>query len=410
MWLESTGTTYLKNYKVYPGLLSSKIELYIEGEPYDFACAISFDTKKIRLSKKQFIKTNQPGKYIIDLNYKNLNIKPEFWSPENPHLYPMQIAIYSDTSHKAADKVESYIGFRTIERRGSKIYLNDNPLYQRLILNQCYYPKGWYTPVKVDQFYEDCKLILNSGFNGMRIHEKIEDPRLLFCCDAMGLLVWEEMPSPYIYNDNLQKELKRTIRKTISRDFNHPSIITWVVFNESWGLYNKLLSKKFELILKEFYSFLKQEDSTRLAIENSGFYHIATDIIDIHHYIPDLNKIKEYYINLANREFKAFSIKQFLQLFIKIESSQPEMKSKNFIDTNQPIIISEYGGYGFYQTENTRFLDLYRLWILMIRDFDEFSGFCYTQFTDVEQEQNGLFTFNREPKESIEKICEITIL
>ena len=412
VWLEYTSACFLDRFNFYPGSGSCSIELYFSEPPHDFSCEFYFSNVPVSISRENFSVSFREGMYCYSAYISTGGLKhvPEAWSPESPHLHPVVIRAYIKKGRRKvpADMVESQVGLRIIERRGSRLFLNGKPLYQRLVLNQGYYPEGWYRPSEKMDYTRDLDLISGAGFNGMRIHEKIEDPALLFCADAMGLLVWEEFPSPMLYNRKSRKELLDAMAEISCRDFNHPSIITWVIFNESWGLYNRLFSSSFRNILHEFYSIMKTLDPGRPVIDNSGFYHAVTDIIDIHHYVPDTARIRDYYHDLSERGFRTFSLKLFLGLFRNIETSQPEIHNRDFTDTGQPVIISEFGGYGFYETEDRDFQDLYKEWISLILENETLQGFCYTQFTDVEQEQNGIFTFDRVPRAPLKTIRRIT--
>ncbi|PKL40665.1 MAG: hypothetical protein CVV44_03415 [Spirochaetae bacterium HGW-Spirochaetae-1] len=411
VWLENTSMSYLKHFHVHPGLNSFTMELFFSYTPEDFSCEFRFDSKTTLLTKKDFRAHPEGFIYSCTVNYQKAGIKPEFWSPGSPHLYPVKIRIMGQQGGQKSlsDTVESFIGLRIIERRGSGIFLNGENLYQRLILNQGYYPDGWYSPVNRENYLKDIKAINECGFNGMRIHEKLEDPAFLFCCDAMGMLVWEEFPSFYLYMRKSRNELKKTMQEIVNRDFNHPSIITWVLFNETWGLYNRLLTGTFNSILHRFFSFMKSLDPGRLVIDNSGFFHAQSDIIDIHHYLPENNLITDYYTAIAERRFRTFNLKKFIGIFFHMETAMPEFYSDDSGDSGQPVIISEFGGFGFYETEKRQFPDLYREWISSIMQHDSFAGYCYTQFTDIEQEENGLFTFDRKPKTDMNIIKKINL-
>jgi len=410
VWLENSGRCYLIHYRAYTGLTSVKLELFFSQEPSDFVCELVLGDRTKKVRKKHFRFNPQNCSYACTVDFERERISAPCWSPEAPRLIPFSIRTYEQTGarKKLSDKIETQFGIHTVEIRGDEIHLNGFPLYQKLVLNQGYYPQGWYTPLSRDEYINDINLMKAAGFNGMRIHEKLEDPAFLFCCDAMGMLVWEEIPSPYIMSKKTRQELDATILSIIRRDFNHVCIITWVVFNESWGLYNTLFSKRYTRILKDCYCFMKTLDPSRPVIDNSGFYHGVTDIIDIHHYLPGIEFIKAYYRRLFRREFRKFTLKEFLSLFVRIEQAQPEIYNNEFNYTGQPIIISEFGGYGFYQSEKKDFIEIYREWVNLIREYETLRGFCYTQFTDVEQEQNGLFTFERSPKASLDKIRAIT--
>lgn len=327
-----------------------------------------------------------------------------FWNPENPELYDLEIELLLDG--KVIDKRSSYFGMREVSIEKGRILLNHIPVYQKLVLYQGYFEDGLITSGTDEEILKDLSLIQNMGFNGLRIHQKIESSRFLYLCDQIGLLVWEEMPSAYRFTERSAKTLLSEWTDIIFRDKNHPSIITWVTFNESWGLPNIYSEPKEQALAKAMLNVTKALDGTRPVIDNDGWEHTDTDIITIHDYGANAQHYEDAY---ADKE--------------SVVSGAPSAAFPRFTCSRghtyegQPIILSEYGGIAFDTADGwgyngrvqneSEFLDHYRSLTQAIQNIDYICGFCYTQFTDVEQEQNGLLTIDRKPKVDIEELRKI---
>ncbi|MFO8058783.1 MAG: glycoside hydrolase family 2 TIM barrel-domain containing protein, partial [bacterium] len=280
------------------------------------------------------------------------------------------------------------------------------------LLDQGYFPGGVYTPKTDEIMRSDVNMYKRMGFNGLRKHQKVEDPRFLYWCDVEGLVVWEEMPSlgfgvPGYVPDWAMERFEKEWMDVIERDYNHPSIIVWTVYNESWGIYEMLWRKEVRDWGYRMVRKTRESDSSRLTVDNSGGFHFDTDIWDFHHYLPTVEDSRELYekYDFESGDHLGFSY------YIKMIMTGKPLIPLFFPDTDyagQPVIVSEYGGFGFYKTEGEKSLyDLYRDYTLAIFDFSYLDGYCYTQPYDVEQEKNGLMTFERKPKVPPEKIRKV---
>jgi beta-galactosidase/beta-glucuronidase len=332
--------------------------------------------------------------------------RPRPWSPKDPALYRARLSLL-DADGRQHDAIETYFGFRTVKVSGKQILLNGEPLYQKLLLNQGYFSKGHYTPPQWDDFRTDVQQALDMGFNGVRMHQKVENPRFLFWADVLGLLVWEEMPSAFLWSGRMRHALRTQWAEVIRRDRNHPCIITWVPINESWGVNNLVYSGAARGFIKEMADLTRKMDPSRPVVDNSGFEHVDPDILDLHHYLGTVEKSKEYYASLrdpVNLEFKASNILGRLKVHEQAVSPlAPGVKYKG-----QPLLISEYGGFGFYKAEQEKsLLENFSEYTLAIAEDGLFQGYCYTQQYDTELEQNGLLTFSREPKIPLADIASV---
>ncbi len=334
---------------------------------------------------------------------------PELWSPENPNLYDLQIELLRDG--QVIDQVETYFGMRKVESRGNRIYLNNRPYYLRMVLDQGFWPEGIYTPGTVDEIKKDVDMMKEAGFNGARKHQKIEDPYFYHYCDTEGLLVWAEMPSCYVYDEynvmNIMQEWQRVVRHL----YNYPSIMAWVPMNESWGVeqFRKGLpyDKRLRFHLDAMYNAAKALDPHRLVISNDGWQLGVTDIIAIHDYTQD-------HVDLTNK-YNAFKEDRKSAPFSHgFEIILPEYEYEG-----QPILVTEYGGvkvesqgaegwgYGQAAQNVPEMLERMKELTDAILNERELSGYCYTQLTDVQQEVNGLFSFDRETKAPLEDYAEV---
>jgi Glycosyl hydrolases family 2, TIM barrel domain len=303
--------------------------------------------------------------------------------------------------------VQSYTALRSIGVQGDKFVLNERPYQLRMVLDQGYWPDTGLTAPDDQAFRRDIELAKAMGFNGVRKHQKIENPRYLYWADVLGLLVWEEMPSAYRFNRDSIRRLTREWTNVIERDVSHPCIVAWVPFNESWGVPDLPNSPSQRHYVQALYHLTKTLDPTRPVVGNDGWESVATDIIGIHDYDEQPARIGKRYV-----------VAEIPQLF-KRERPGGRILALDGQPQDQPIMITEFGGiayspnregtWGYSRTEDEedlgrRYLQLLRV----IRSLPLLAGYCYTQFTDTYQEANGLLFADRRPKIPIETIALAT--
>lgn len=328
------------------------------------------------------------------------------WSVEDPFLYDLTLTLKRDG--QIVDEIKTYFGMREVTRKHGQVYLNGRPCYQRLVLDQGYWAEGIYTPRSVEDLKKDVELIKALGFNGVRKHQKIEDPYFYYYCDKLGLLVWSEMPACYEYTETGAENLRREWTKAVLRDRNHPSIIAWVPMNESWGVDQLFRSVDSRIVayLESLYYHTRSLDHTRLVVSNDGWQHGTTDLLTIHEYTQDAKDLK--------RRFQAFADNPNATTF----SHNREILLDGFKLTDQPIIVSEFGGvkiedgqsgwgYGNAAKDAEDMLNRVSQLVDALLSFSQIAGYCYTQLTDVEQEVNGLLTIDRQPKADLERLRQI---
>jgi beta-galactosidase/beta-glucuronidase len=328
------------------------------------------------------------------------------WSPATPTIIEAELRLWGGRG-ELLDQAKSYTALRSIGVQGDKFVLNGRPYALRMVLDQGYWPQSGLTAPDDDALRRDVELAKAMGFNGVRKHQKIENPRYLYWADRLGMLVWEEMPSAYRYNKLSIERLAHEWMEVISRDASHPCIVAWVPFNESWGVPDLPDSPAQRHYVQALYHLTKTLDPTRPVVGNDGWESVATDIIGIHDYDDQPERIAHRYgSDEAPRLFKRERPGGRLLL---LETSQ----------TDQPIMLTEFGGIAFspdtsrtwgYSRSQTaeEFAKEYTHLLKVVRSLPIMAGFCYTQFSDTYQEANGLLDAHRVPKIPIETIALAT--
>jgi beta-galactosidase/beta-glucuronidase len=328
--------------------------------------------------------------------------RPALWSPESPNLYDLKAELL-DAGGNVLDAVESYFGMRKVETRDGEILLNGRPYYQRLVLDQGYFPGGLLTAPTDEDLRRDLELAKELGFNGARKHQKVEDPRWLFWADRLGFLVWGEMANAYAYSPDYVGRITAEWQEAVRRDHNHPSIVAWVPMNESWGVPELVTDPAQVDHLLALYHLTRSLDHTRPVVSNDGWEHALTDLCTIHDYgSPD---------DLAHRYTTPESS-------VTVRPHNRPIYAAGHEYRGEPILITEFGGIAFSGEEGgwgyttvtgtEQFLERYEAMISALLHSETVRGFCYTQLTDVEQEVNGLLTYDRRPKADPARIREIT--
>ncbi|MBY0010991.1 glycoside hydrolase family 2 protein [Paenibacillus typhae] len=324
------------------------------------------------------------------------------WSPEHPNLYDIVYQLVR--GEEVIDEVAAYFGMRKVSVEDGRLCLNNRPYYQRLILDQGYFPDGILTAPSDEALKRDVELAKEMGFNGVRKHQKTEDPRFLYWCDKMGLLVWSEAANAYEYSEAYVRRFTKEWQEIIERDYNHPSIVTWVPLNESWGIPNVQIDKRQQQHGLAMYHLTKSLDEMRPVVYNDGWEHMTTDLITIHDYESRQEVLEQRY---ATVESAVNSMPANRKIFVGGASYQ-----------GQPILISEFGGIAFKKSEwegwgysgaenEEDFLIRLKAVVDPMFSSPVIQGYCYTQLTDVEQEINGLLTYDRKPKAPLAEIRKI---
>jgi beta-galactosidase/beta-glucuronidase len=349
------------------------------------------------------------GRMVVTIPYAKL------WSPRTPNLYDLRLRLYD--GDQLLDEVRSYVGLRGIRLVDGKFFLNGEPTYLKMVLDQGYWPDGQLTAPSDEALQTDIGWVKMFGFNGVRKHQKIEDPRWLYWCDRLGLMVWEEMPNAREWSSQAEEALSAEWQVAVSRDFNHPCIVSWVPVNESMGFpgLGQEHAGQYAFI-ERMVRVTRRLDPTRPVIDNDGWEHTdITDVCAIHDYTPTADQIRErYHQRMMGGE-----------LPFRVWLGEKPLFARGSKYRGQPIVLSEVGGflsipphlrederdmlYQFYGSFTTpeELLQRYRDLMQGIVSLRFLAGFCYTQLTDIEQEVNGLLTYDRQPKLPAESIAEI---
>lgn len=322
------------------------------------------------------------------------------WSPEQPNLYDLAIEL-QDEKGQPVDRLQSYFGQRKIHSQGDRVYLNNSPYYLRLVLDQGYWPESLLTPPTEAAMQYDIRMTKAFGFNGARKHQKVEDPRWLYLADTMGLLVWGEMANAQMFTDEYVSRFTSEWQEVVARDYNHPSIVAWVPINESWGVPRILTDVAQQAHVKALYHLTRSLDQTRPVIDNDGWEHTdTTDLFTLHDYAKTGADMAAIYERLKTD-----------RSHIPRNGKEALVHGAEYNGT--PILMTEFGGvaykaakseddkaWGYAGIEPTVDALLQRMdgLVKALRANPVFGGFCYTQLTDVEQEINGLMTYDRKPK------------
>lgn len=330
------------------------------------------------------------------------------WSPEHPRLIDARIVITDVGGH--ADAVSSYLGLRSTAVDRRLFLLNDRPRYVRSVLNQGYWPQSHLAAPSADALRDEVQLIKDLGFNSTRLHQKFEDPRFLYWADRLGLMVWSEAPATFTFT---QVAAQRTVREwleVVHRDFSHPSIVTWVPLNESWGVQHIAHDDRMLHFARSLVHLTKALDPTRPVVSNDGWEQADTDILAIHDYEGDGDVMRARYRDRAAVD----------ELVAGVGPAGRRLVLSGDVAA-VPVMLTEFGGisYDVHRTDDawgytdaTSAVDFgARLRSLMaaIHDSTALAGHCYTQLTDTLQETNGLVGADRIPKLPLEEIREIMI-
>ncbi|MGL6174546.1 MAG: glycoside hydrolase family 2 protein [Cellulosilyticaceae bacterium] len=400
VWLEFVAKEYIKDFKVTTnrkeGKAYFKVNTLGDSEEMCLKILISYGGKQVGGATSKVV-----GSYTeVEVKVDEVHL----WDVGQGYLYDVTLQLVRTES--VVDEVSSYFGIREIEWKNKAMYLNGKPVYQRLVLDQGFYPEGIYTAPTDEALKNDIEISMALGFNGARLHEKVFEKRYIYWADRLGYLVWGEQANWGLDITSAEgiKHFLPEWLEAINRDFNHPAIVGWCPFNETWDASNG--ARQDDEVLRTIYLVTKALDPTRPVIDTSGNFHVITDIFDIHDYEQDPTLFAKKFETMKNdgETYNTFPHRQQYE--------------------GQPYFVSEYGGtwwnpeakgeesWGYGNRPHTeeevvaRYVGLTEV----LLDNPNICAFCYTQIYDVEQEQNGLYTYSRAPKfskETYEKIKQV---
>jgi len=413
VWLEPVGDTHVAEVRWTPdldrGLLGVEVRLNRPADrPLRARVRLSLRGTDLADNVYTLDGAELRSEIALDLGRLTMNRDRVLWSPRYPNLIDAEITLLD--AETVLDRVGSYAGLRSCGFANGRFLLNGRPSYLRLVLEQGYWPESLLAAPSAEALRREVELIKELGFNGVRIHQKIEDPRFLYWCDRLGLLVWGEMANAYVFSPTAVERLTREWLEVLRRDYSHPCIVTWVPLNESWGVPALDHDVAQQAYVRGLYYLTKALDPTRPVIGNDGWEHIASDVWGIHDYALDGATIRERYGTPEAVEHT-------------LRAVQPQFRSIALADvrrTGEPVMLTECGGivedregddrpWGYARvTDREALRARYEELIGAILECPTIAGFCYTQLTDTEQERNGLLTADRTPKLEPEVVRAIT--
>ena len=406
VWLEFVPERHIQSAKYYPDPANGKVTVtgLVQGQGTLQLTAL-WEDKPVGEAALSV----EDGFFTVQLDLSETHL----WEPGKGGLYTLLLSF-------GEDRVKSYFGLRTAKFQGRKFLLNGKSLFQRFVLDQGFYPDGIYTAPTEEDLVKDIQLSFAAGFNGARLHEKVFEARFLYHCDRLGYLVWGEYPNwglDHAHPLSTETYLNQW-SEAVERDFNHPAIIGWCPFNETWG-YREEREKN--ALLTSLYKLTKRLDPTRPCIDSSGNYRILSEVYDIHDYDQDTQSFQARWDGLTDRIRETGGVIPAEDPFFNSAPEGPSGRAPFFNQPydNQPIFVSEYGGirwpddtvegwgYGNAPATPEEFFARYKGLTEALLNNPEIFGFCYTQLYDVEQEVNGLYTYGRAQKFDIGLIQKI---
>lgn len=400
VWMQIVDEAHVNDFYILTHIddLTVSIDLEATVDEGEISFKVSDGQKEVTHAF-EITRTKDTYTFALDHDF----VSNRLWSIDNPFLFDLEITLKANGEIK--DTVRSYFGIREIKTDGGRVLLNGKPIYQKLVLNQGYYPGGLLTAPSIEDFEKDIAYMKELGFNGCRIHQKVEDPYFLYLCDKHGFLIWQECPANYGFTSLSQRRLLNGWIEIVKNNFNHPSIIVYTPLNESWGVEGVPTHPQMQHFADALYNMIHSLDPSRLVISNDGWEQSQTDLMTVHNYNHgekgDQAKYALYIEALSNREnlLRYGNIKRYIV-------------NPGYEDKGQPAILSEFGGIAFKASkkENEKnwgyttcedgedYVNELKRIYAPIQASKCLVGICYTQFTDVEQEVNGLITFDRQFK------------
>ena len=413
VWMEAVPEFALKRPRITPDVANSMFRIeqpLTKSKPgMKLRATLSYKGKEVSKSECAVGVDFSP---MLNLTIPKKDV--HLWNPGDGRLYDIHLELI-DTDGKIVDEADSYAGLRSVTIDGMVVKINGRAVFQRLVLDQGYYQDGILTAPTDKALENDIKLSMEAGFNGARLHEKVFEERFLYHADRLGYMVWGEFADWGCFNFGPEHDHFRYMPtqitqwlETLHRDYSHPCIIGWCPLNETEQI---ITDKIIEHDDTHWGMFLaaKAIDATRPVLDTSGYGHRVqeSDIYDSHDYEQDPVKLAKNHEGLAHG-------KPFVNAHMKSPISIPYR--------GQPYFVSEFGGiwwnpkrkegeesWGYGDPPKTieEFYSRFKAQCDVFLDDENMFGYCYTQLTDVFQEQNGIYYFDREPKFDTKRLRKI---
>jgi beta-galactosidase/beta-glucuronidase len=411
VWLEPVAETFIEDFQLAPDIVTGSVKVEATlNRAYVGALDISLrkGTETLAQQRVGVNGTIVETTITIPAAQNGVHRGDLYWVPDNPNLIDVTATLI-DTDGKAGDTLESYFGLRSVGIANGRFLLNDRPVFVRSVLEQGFWPKSHLAAPSADALKAEVQHIKDLGFNAVRIHQKVEDPRFLYWADKLGLMVWGEIANAYQYNAQAVDRLAREWLSAVRRDRSHPCIVTWVPINESWGVSDIAQRRDQQDIATSLYHLTKAIDPTRPVISNDGWEHTISDIIGIHDYTQHREQLDDRYGSTDAIERTLTAMRPARKRLLL----RPEDRR------GQPVMITEFGGlsihpkagkawFGYATAESDdEYLTMMKSLFDAIYESPDIAGFCYTQLTDTQQETNGLYDENRKLKLDGDKLRDI---
>lgn len=414
VWLEPVPSTHITQVRWTPdldrGLLSFAIRIE-RSEDTPLYIRLRFNQRGMDLANDIYmVRGTELRRQVAFDQAAIVDNNQLLWTPESPNLINVTLTILKDEGDEVVDEVQSYFGLRSVAVTNGHFQLNGLPYYLRMALEHGYWPETHLASPGVEALQREVELAKAMGFNGLRIHQRVADPRFLYLCDRYGLLVWGEMANAYVFSPLAIERLTREWLEVIKRDYNHPCIVAWVPFNESWGVPNVARDPAQRNYVQALFHLTKALDPTRPTIGNDGWDNFVSDIFGVHDYSSEGDTLYERYGSPEAVE----------RTLLEIQPGYHALLLPGFRREGEPIMLTEFGGisyqpnsgepeFGYSRAaDREAFLKQYRELLNAVLNSPAIAGFCYTQLTDVERETNGLLTADREPKLDVDAVRAIT--
>lgn len=410
VWLEAVPATHVAALAWTPARADASVGIRVEvaGPTDELEVRLRLRVGERELADDRYRCDGQPLVRQVALPTARNGVDHSLqWSPDHPVLIDATLDLVRGGT--VVDTVSSYFGLRDVGVQDGRFVLNGDRVFVRMVLAQGYWPESHLAAPSDEALRREVELVKELGFNGVRIHQKVEDPRFLYWCDRLGLLVWGEMASAYEYSADGVARFTAEWLAVVRRDYSHPSVVTWVAANESWGVPALDGDPRQRHFLESLYHLTHAVDATRPVISNDGWEHATSDIWTVHDYSPDASGLADRY---GTPEAVARTLGPDWPGPRRIHLADP-------VRAGQPLMISEFGGLSYVPSAGERWfgyrtvpdgdalVSLYGELVAAMLASEEVAGYCYTQLTDTEQEVNGLLTENREHKVDPSRIREI---
>ena len=390
VWLEARPASHITGVRISPDVANQQATALID------LSAANAGSYRLRLSSPEdgfpAVESNQtlqPGSQSVAVTFAVPN--PKLWSPETPHLYDVQVELTAaDGSASGGDSATTYFGMRTVSRGVwdgkdyEYILLNGEPVYLRGALDQAFHPDGLHSYPTDEIIRGDIQLAKDLGLNMLRCHIKINDPRYYYWADKLGLLIFYDMPSPDMDTSAMRRTYESALRGAIARDFNSPSIIAWIIFNETWGL-TRHKTADGQRWLAEMVNLTRQLDPTRLVEDNSPclYDHVETDINSWHFYINNYPEVRRHVQRVVDETYPGSAFNYV---------------GGAYVQSTAPLMNSEYGGIAA-RSGDTDIAWCFKYQTTEQRRHAKICGYVYTELDDIEWEHNGFVNYDRSAKE-----------